>query len=63
MKGKSHVILFFQIYDPFDARLDSASAIYRRVIDQASPISVLEPLSEDCSDSEKIKQEPAIPYG
>ncbi|KAL6893805.1 hypothetical protein ACP4OV_007903 [Aristida adscensionis] len=52
---------FKKVYCPHTARIDSTSVIYRKEIGQASPVSVLEPLSEDCSDSEHIKREPADP--
>ncbi|OEL18991.1 hypothetical protein BAE44_0019992, partial [Dichanthelium oligosanthes] len=54
---------FKKIYCPHAARLTSTSVMYRKEIGQASPISVLEPLSEDCSDSENIRREPADLYG
>ncbi|GJN22862.1 hypothetical protein PR202_gb10464 [Eleusine coracana subsp. coracana] len=53
---------FKKVYCPLAARLESTAVIYRKEIGQASPVSVLEPLSEDCSDSENMKREPADPY-
>ncbi|GJM97071.1 hypothetical protein PR202_ga13969 [Eleusine coracana subsp. coracana] len=53
---------FKKVYCPLAARLESTTVIYRKEIGQASPVSVLEPLSEDCSDSENMKREPADPY-
>ncbi|PAN44291.1 hypothetical protein PAHAL_9G032400 [Panicum hallii] len=53
---------FKKVYCPHAARLDSTSVIYRKEVGQASPISVLEPPSEDCSDSENIRREPADLY-
>lgn len=53
---------FKKVYCPHAACLDSTSTIYRKEIGRASPISVLEPLSEDCSDSENMRREPADPY-
>ncbi|RCV40215.1 hypothetical protein SETIT_9G034600v2 [Setaria italica] len=53
---------FKKVYCPHAARLDSTSVIYRKEIGQASPISVLEPPSEDSSDSENIRREPADLY-
>ncbi|XP_062214156.1 uncharacterized protein LOC133915139 isoform X2 [Phragmites australis] len=52
---------FKKVYCPLVAHLESMSVIYRKEIGQASPISVLEPPSEDCSDSENVKREPADP--
>ncbi|XP_021306549.1 uncharacterized protein LOC8057371 isoform X3 [Sorghum bicolor] len=49
-------------YYPHAACLDSTSVIYAKEIGQDSPISVLQPLSEDCSDTENIRREPADPY-
>ncbi|KAL6636641.1 hypothetical protein ACP70R_024213 [Stipagrostis hirtigluma subsp. patula] len=53
---------FKKVYCPLAARIDSTPIIYRKEIGQASPLSVLEPPSEDCSDSEYIRREPADPY-
>ncbi|XP_062212840.1 uncharacterized protein LOC133913650 [Phragmites australis] len=53
---------FKKIYCPLAARLDSAPVIYHKEIGQPSPVSVLEPPSEDCSNSENIKRESADPY-
>ncbi|WVZ61063.1 hypothetical protein U9M48_010991 [Paspalum notatum var. saurae] len=53
---------FKKAYYPHAARQDSTTVINRKEIGQASPISVLEPLSEDCSDSENIRREPADPH-
>ncbi|KAF8708593.1 hypothetical protein HU200_029968 [Digitaria exilis] len=53
---------FKKVYCPHAARLDSLSAIYHKEIGQASPVSVLEPLSEDCSDSENVRREAADLY-
>ncbi|CAN6314686.1 unnamed protein product [Urochloa humidicola] len=55
-------ITFKKVYCPDAARLDSMPVIYRKEIGQASPISVLEPPSEDCSDSENIRRELADLY-
>ncbi|TVU44383.1 hypothetical protein EJB05_03820, partial [Eragrostis curvula] len=53
---------FKKVYCPLAARLDSTSVTQRKAIGQASPVSVLEPLSEYCSDSENFTPTPADPY-
>ncbi|AQK61940.1 uncharacterized protein [Zea mays] len=53
---------FKKVYYPQTACMDSTSVMYTKEVGQASPISVLKPLSEDCSDSENIRREPADPY-
>ncbi|KAJ1292969.1 hypothetical protein BS78_01G031800 [Paspalum vaginatum] len=53
---------FKKAYYTHAACQDSTTVINRKEIGQASPISVLEPLSEDCSDSENIRREPADPH-
>ncbi|CAN6286368.1 unnamed protein product [Urochloa humidicola] len=53
---------FKKVYCPHAARLDSMPVIYHKEIGQASPISVLEPPSEDCYDSENVRREFADLY-
>ncbi|CAL4936758.1 unnamed protein product [Urochloa decumbens] len=53
---------FKKVYCPHAARLNSMPVVYPKEKGQASPISVLEPPSEDCSDSENIRRELADLY-
>lgn len=47
---------FKKVHCPLAARLNAMSVVPCKEIEQPSPVSVLEPLSEDFSDAETIKQ-------
>ncbi|CAM0877337.1 unnamed protein product [Alopecurus aequalis] len=53
---------FNKVHCPLAARLNAMSVVPCKEIEQPSPVSVLEPLSEDFSDAETIKQHRADPH-
>lgn len=53
---------FNKVHCPLAARINSVSLTTCKEIEHPSPVSVLEPLAEDFSDAENVKQDTADPH-